>query len=54
MAMARNASKLKVDIRADISIFSLLIFCLLNFGYRAIGTASDKLSLSKSIAITIR
>ena len=49
-----SRTKLKVDIPADISIFGLSIFCLLNFGYRAISTAPDELSLSKTIATTIR
>jgi CspA family cold shock protein len=38
---------------AIVSINGLSIFCLLSFGYRAIGTAPDELSLKK-IAITIR
>jgi hypothetical protein len=47
-------STLTVDIPVENPILGLSIFCLLNFGYRAIGTAPDKLSLSKPIAITIR
>ena len=50
----RDRGKLSVDICTDISILSLSIFCLLNFGYRAIGTAPNELSLSKSVATTIR
>jgi hypothetical protein len=34
-----GASKLKVDFVVDVSIYGLSIFCLLSFGYRAIGTA---------------
>jgi len=46
--------ELSVDSLVEAAIGGLSIFCLPNFGYRAIGTALKRTSLSKSIAITIR